>query len=111
MELLVIILNKTDCLEKLLKKLAEGNIKGATILDSRGFAHSLLEIDELRFVASLRKLLDPFAKESKTIFMVIEKEKIQTVSKIVNEVTGGLSKPDTGILFSVPVNYCEGLTL
>lgn len=111
MELLVIILNKTECLDELLKKLAESNIKGATILDSRGLAQTLIENDEFRFVASLRKLLDPCHRENKTIFMVIEKEKISTVSKIVNEVTGGLEKPDSGVIFTIPVNYSEGFTV
>jgi hypothetical protein len=31
------------------------------------------------------------------------------VSKIVNKVTGGLDKPNTGIIFTVPVKYMEGI--
>lgn len=111
MVLLVIILNKIECLDLLLKRLAESNIRGATILDSRGLAQSLVENDEFRFVASLRRFLDPGHRENKTIFMVIEKEKTELVSKITNEVTGGLSNPDSGVIFSIPVDYTEGITL
>ena len=106
-ELLVLILNKTECLKDILSSFMENGIKGATILDSQGMAHNLYEYNELRFMGSLRMLLDPEHKESKTVLLVIEKEKVQLVSKIVNEITGGLDKPDTGISFTLPVNYVE----
>ena len=109
MQLLVIVLNKTECLEPLLEKFYEKNISGATILDSMGMAHSLSSYDELRFMASLRLLINPDNRESKTIFMVVKEEKIPEISKIVNEITGGLSNHDTGIMFTVPVTYTEGI--
>ena len=109
MELLVLILNKTEYLKDLLSEFVEHGIKGATILDSQGMAHNLYEYNELKFVGSLRMLLDPDHKESKTVLLVIEKEKIPVVSQIVNKVTGGLNHPDTGIIFTLPVNYIEGL--
>ncbi len=108
MELVILILNKTECLKKLLEALVDGGINGATILDSQGMAHNLYEYDELRFMGSLRMLLDPDHKQSYTILIVVEKDKIPVVSQIVNKVTGGLDKPDTGVMFSVPVNYIEG---
>ena len=107
MRLLIIVLNKVECLDRLLGKLGKNNIPGATILDSKGMAQELEAHDELRFLGSLR--LDPAHKENKTIFMVLPEEKVAAVSKIVNEVTGGLDRPDTGILFTVPIDYAEGL--
>lgn len=109
MQLLVLILNKIECLNDILKEFMSHEIKGATILESRGMVHSLAEYDELRFFSSLRRVLDPDHKESKTVLAVIPEEKIQTVSEIVNRVTGGLDKPDTGIIFTLPVNYVEGI--
>ena len=109
MQLLVIVLNKVECLEALLEKFYEANISGATILDSMGMAHSLSSYDELRFMASLRLLINPDNRESKTVFMVVKEEKIPDISKIVNEITGGLKNPDTGIMFTVPVTYMEGI--
>lgn len=108
MQMVVIVLNRVECLDKLLHRFGEEKLTGATILDSKGMAHSLSEYDELRFLGSLRLLLDPGHKESKTIFMVLDDDKVPTVSRVVNEVTGGLDKPDTGVLFSVPVSYTEG---
>ncbi len=107
--LVVIVLTETDCLNTLLEELSQEGIMGATILSSHGMAHSLYEYDELRFFGSLRILLDPQRKESKTILIVCKEELVPVISKITNRVTGGLDKPDTGILFTVPVNYVEGI--
>lgn len=108
MQLLVLVLNKIEVLEELLEEFSANKIKGATILDSKGMAHSLSEFHELKFMASLRMILDPEHSESKTIFLVLEEEQIKLVSEIVNKVTGGLDKPDTGVLFTLPVLYTEG---
>ena len=43
--------------------------------------------------------------------MVIKDDEIEKVSRIVNFVTGGLDQPDTGILFTLPVNHLEGFKL
>ena len=108
MQLMFIVLNKIECLEEILERLGEANIYGATILESKGMAHSLSEFSDLSFMMSLRMLLDPGHKESRTIFMVIKEEQISTISEIVNDVTGGLDQPDSGIIFTVPVGYTEG---
>ena len=109
MVLATIVLNKIDCLDELLHSFAEKGIKGATILDSTGMAHALSDEEDLRFIASLRMILNPERESSKTIFMVAEDEQIPLISKIVNEVTGGLNQPDTGIMFCLPINYAEGM--
>lgn len=111
MQVVVLVLNKTECLEDILKAMSERNLHGATILDSKGMAHSLDSFTELDFTLSLRKLLNPDHKQSKTVFMVLKDEEVATVSEVVNEVTGGLSQPDTGILFAMPVSYLEGFKL
>ena len=109
MVLLILVLNKTECLEDILEAFAENEINGATVIDSRGMAQSLYGHDELHFMASLRRLLDPSHRENKTIFMVLEEDKVSRVSQIVNEITGGLDNPDTGILFTLPVSHIEGI--
>ncbi len=108
MQLVVIVLNKVEVLDKMLKQFGNENIPGATILDSKGMAMELGEIDELRFLGSLRMMLNPAHHESRTIFLVVDEEKIPVISRILNDVTGGLDKPDTGVMFSLPVNYTEG---
>jgi len=106
--LLFIVLNKTEFLEDILTELGNNKIIGATILDSEGMVKSLYDHDELHFMGSLRRLIDPDREHSKTIFIVLKEENIPVVSRIVNEITGGLENPDTGVLFAVPVTYTEG---
>ena len=109
-QLLVLILNKVECLKEIMDELADKGITGATILDSRGIAHSMMESNAAySFIGSLRSLLDPAHKESKTVLMVINEPALPVISEIVNRVTGGLDKPDTGVMFCVPVSYSEGL--
>lgn len=113
MKLVTIILNKTECLDELLEEFTENKIPGATIIDSRGMVQELIEHDreDMYFLMSLRSLLAPSHKENKTIIMVSKDEDVERISKIVNKVTGGLQKPDTGILFTIPIDRLEGISL
>ena len=109
MKLLVIVLNKTECLERLLTAFGKNQIPGATILESRGMAQELEQLDDLSFMLSLRSLINPAHRENKTIFMVTPDVLVPKICTIVRQVTGGLDQPDTGILFTVPIDYIEGL--
>ena len=109
MKLLIIVLNKTECLERLLTSFGNNQIPGATIIDSRGMAQELEQYSDMDFMLSLRMLINPAHRENKTIFMVVPEDMVSKVSRIVNEVTGGLDQPDTGILFTVPIDHIEGL--
>ncbi len=111
MKLVTIILNKTECLDEILEAFGENNVSGATIIDSRGMVQELTEHDheDMYFLMSLRSLLNPTHKENKTIIMVAKDEDVAVISKIVNDVTGGLDHPDTGIMFAIPIDYLEGL--
>ena len=111
MNLVTIVLNKTECLGALLNAFVKNDIKGATILDSIGMARAINEETDLKFVASLKLILNPEQEGSKTIFLIAEDDKISKISNIVNVVTGGLDRPDTGIMFCVPVSYVEGINL
>ena len=109
MKLLVIVLNKIECLERLLTAFGDNRIPGATIIDSKGMAQELESFSDMDFLFSLRMLINPAHKENKTILMVVPEDLVPKISRIVNEVTGGLDKPDTGILFTVPIDHIEGL--
>ena len=109
MQALFVVLNKTECLEEILEEFSRNHLTGATILDSRGMIHEIEENSDISFLLSVRSLINPDRKESKTIIMVVSDDQIPVVSRIVNDITGGLDQPDTGILFTVPVGYPEGL--
>ena len=110
MKLVVIVLNKLDCLDKLLTAFGKNSIPVATILSSRGMAQTLEAHDELRFIGSLRMLMNANYKENRTILMAVPDEKVDTVVELVNKATGGLDQPDSGILFTLPIDRVEGMT-
>ena len=112
MKLLVMILNKVDKLDDLLEALTNTHIRGATILDSNGMAHTLFKNPNKGAVlGSIRDLINPDHEESKTILMVLRDDQIKVVEQVADQVLGSLDNPDTGFIFTVPVDYIRGIEL
>ena len=109
MKLVVIILNKTECLETLLETFRDNDMAGATIIDSKGMIQELSDNYDFRITGSLREIFMPSHKENKTILMVAKDTDVPVISRILEEATGGLSNPDTGILFTLPIDHLEGM--
>lgn len=108
MQLFVLVLNKTELLEDILHEMALAGVSGATVLESTGMARLLKDMDDMPFFSGLRSMLNQDRAQSNTIFVVLEDKQVDVVRKIVNDVTGGISKPDTGIMFSLPTMFVEG---
>lgn len=110
MQLYVLILNKTECMPNLVSTLMREGIHGATIYDSMGMVQYVGQdmIEPPPIFGSLRKYFHPDNGNNKTMFILLRDEELASVKRIVNEVTGGLSRPDIGIAFTVPVSYVEG---
>lgn len=111
MYMFILVLNKEECLEPILEAMLEKGLSGATVLESTGMMR-VLDGDnnvDLPMLGLLRHFYSPERKTSKTMFTLIEEDKIDVLRKIINEKTGGLNKPDTGIAFAVPTTFVEGL--
>ena len=109
MQFFVLVLNKTEVLEDILHQMALAGIRGATVLESTGMARLLKDVDDMPFFSGLRSMLNQNRSQSNTVFVILEDSQVATARKIVNEVTGGLDKPDTGIMFSIPTLFVEGI--
>lgn len=107
MELLVYIMNKTDYLDVLLKRFSKENDFRATVVDSQGMAHLLIERDN-DVLFNLRHLLNNSNVNNKMIFMALEHERIERAVEIIEETVGSLENPDTGVVFSLPISYIKG---
>ncbi|MBR1751461.1 MAG: hypothetical protein IJ740_11400 [Ruminococcus sp.] len=107
MKLMVIILNRIDSLEALLEGLSAVGIGGATIIESSGMAMTLSRLDSSVLSASIRSLFSG-DEDNRTILSVIKDEQLEVVRKVVYKTVGDLSKPNTGILFTVPLDFVEG---
>jgi hypothetical protein len=58
---------------------------------------------------SIRAFLNPERDDNRTVFMVLDDEKIKIVKQTVNDVVGSLDSPGTGIMFIIPVLDVEGI--
>ena len=110
MQLFVLVLNHTEKCEDLMSEFSHVGIKGATIIESTGMARALYHSDDA-FLGSLRALLNPDREQNKTIFTVLSDEQVEIARQAVIKVVGDLSKPDTGIIFTIPVNFVEGIEI
>ncbi len=109
MKLLIYILNQTEKLEALLCSLTEAKIPGATIIESTGMARALHKMENGPIVDSLRYLIDPEQEENHTLLMALKEEQVPIAKAAIRDVIGDLSKPNTGILFTLPIEDVEGI--
>lgn len=111
MELLVLILNKTSCLPEILRQFMLVGIHGSTVIDSMGMLQLIGQerIEPPPIFGSLRKYVNPNHDPNKTFLVLLNEEQITSAKKVINDVTGGLDKPNIGILFTIPVSSFEGI--
>ena len=97
-------------MDEIMKQLAESGVKGGTILEGSGMAKSLINMEELPIFSMLKHLLADEEKTScKLMLFVLKDEQVMTTRGTIKKVIGDLSVPNTGIMFSIPVTYVEGL--
>ena len=109
-QIMFFVLHKTEVLDSLMVALNKSGIKGATIINSSGMAHSLAVNEDSYIISSLRAFLTPDREENKTIIMVLDEEQVQTAKDVIYATVGDLSQPYTGIIFLLPAISVEGLT-
>ncbi|HHU63278.1 MAG TPA: hypothetical protein GXZ32_03595 [Clostridiales bacterium] len=110
MQLLLIVLNKTEKLDELLEAFLENGFSGATIISTTGMVSKLAKsMEDYPIFGSLRYIIDLDREENKTIFMALKDEQVEPAKKIVREIIGDLSKPDTAVLLTFPILTVEGI--
>lgn len=108
MNLLVLILKKADLVNEICKDLAEEGVHGGTILDGVGMASVIEKMDDLPIFGMLKTLLADDDDGVKVMLFVMNDEELVEARKTIKEVVG-LDKPNTGIMFALPVSFVEGL--
>ena len=107
MKLLVLILNKVEKLEEVLEGFLEVGITGATIIESVGMGQILSE--EVPIFAGLRFMFVGAKPHNKMILSVIKEDKEKPAIRVLRKILGDMSKPGTGIVFTIPIDKVEGL--
>lgn len=112
MKLLVYILPKNDKLDKLVQEFAKHNLTGATIINSWGIARKILSSNDEtlgNIIGSLRKIIKSDNVSNNTIFMALKEENVPVAVEVIESVVGSLDEPDTGILFTLPIDFIKGM--
>lgn len=107
MELVVIVLNKTDLLTDILTQFVNEDIEGATVIDSSGMGR--LVADYFPMFSMFAEMEKDKESTSKTIFTVVHSEEERgRVLKALENVVGDITVPDTAIFFTLPVGFAKG---
>ncbi|MBR6222696.1 MAG: hypothetical protein IKQ71_04600 [Lachnospiraceae bacterium] len=111
MHMLVLVLKHVELIDELIKELVEEGIHGGTILESTGMASVIENFDDFPMFGILRRIMETEDEKesSRTLFFVVDDDDLVKAKKTIRRVTGDLSKPNTGIMFSIPVEGVEGL--
>ncbi|RKY39793.1 MAG: hypothetical protein DRP76_03055 [Candidatus Omnitrophota bacterium] len=102
MQLLIIVLNREDYLEKILALMIEAGITGATILNSEGLGHFLAY--EIPIFAGLRQLMGEKRSANRTIFAVVEEKNWNEFKHLLEEENIDFTQSGVGIIALLHVN-------
>ena len=94
MQVVFVVLHKTELLQNLLTSLKKAGVSGGTILDSQGMISYIQESDESYILGSLRLFND---------------EQTDLVFDTIDKALGGLKKHNTGIAFAMPITKVAGV--
>jgi hypothetical protein len=112
-ELVMLVLDDPDKTEEVLAAWLALGVSGATILDSTGLSHEMGRgrmRDDLPLFPSLEDLLRSREEPHRTLLVVVpDGFDIEALVAATEKITGSLSKPNTGILFTIPVTRAWGL--
>lgn len=113
MKLLVFILKNVELQDEILLRLAHAGIKGGTLIEGKGMAKTLANMDEMKddvpIFGTLRHIIsDNIDYKSSIMMFVLENQQLDITKKIIKKVTGDLNKPNTGIMFTINIEEVEG---
>lgn len=107
MHLLIAVVNDPERVDEILSGYLELGIRGATIINSEGMGRVLSH--DIPIFAGLQTLISRSRPQNRTLFSVLEDDKIQPALDLLQEVCGDLTAPATGIAFTIPLDRVVGL--
>ena len=111
MQLLFLIIKRTEIVDDIMQSLANAGIRGGTCIDSVGMAKSISEMSTLPTIGVLNSILkgDDPAQKGKMIMVAINDDQVEIAKKAITDITGDLNEPNAGVLFGVPITFAEGI--
>ena len=107
MKLLVLVLNKEEYTEEILERFVDLGVAGATVVESVGMGRVLTQ--EIPIFAGSVDLMAGARPSNKTIFTLVPEDAVEDIREGIEDIIGSLESPGTGIMFTIPVDYCKGM--
>jgi nitrogen regulatory protein PII len=110
METVIFILNDVDLLNEVLRAWEDVGIRGVTVLRSTGLGRigTALYRDDAPLFPSLRELLEHDEMHHFTLMSVVDSRLVDAIIAATEQITGPLSQPNSGMLFTMPVSRVVG---
>ena len=111
-QMLIFVVNDLSKCADLLEAWDRAGAKGVTCIATTGLGHMrrATEVGDLPFYPSLIDLLRAREHHHRTFFTVVDDESLlEKLIQAAQDAVGGLDAPNTGILFTVPVNNVYGI--
>ena len=106
MKLVVVFLNKVECLEDLLTAFLELGVSGASVVDSVGMGRIISH--NVPIFAGLRSAFPGSSPGNKVILSVVDDEQAEEVADVVEDVCGSFDEPASGLLVVLPIDFARG---
>lgn len=112
MYLLINVVERSEQLPTIMEQFAKIGITGSTVIDSTGMGRVLMKTRAtLTVMQQINKVTTDLESSNKTVLTVIkEKDRLDQAIKIVRSLCGDLSSPGRGILFTLPLDFVEGVS-
>lgn len=113
MQLLMLILHDPKYMDQILVELMNAGINGGSLIDCEGILQAMghNSIEPPAMFGSLKQYLNlETGDTNKMLLSALKTDDIEKARKIINDVTGGLDKPNTGILITLPIGTVEGIS-
>ena len=107
MRLLVAVVHDPEKLDEILSGFIEIGITGATVLTSEGMGSVLSQ--DIPIFAGLQTLVSGSRPQNRLILSVILEDQVEPAVELLQDVSGDLDEPATGIAFTLPVDSVFGL--
>ena len=112
MKLLVLILKQTELISELNDELKRIGIHHGTIIDAKSMTNGLQSWsdDSIIIGGVLRRAKNfEYNEECKMLMFILENEQLQSAERVIESVIGDITKPGTAIMFTIPIEFAEGL--
>jgi hypothetical protein len=112
MKLLTLILKQIELISELNDELKNIGIHHGTIIDAKSMTKGLnaWSDDSIIIGGLLRRAKNfEYNEECKILMFILKDEQLEGAKTVIENVIGDISKPGTAVMYTIPIDFAEGL--